>query len=791
MATTLRGPVLVLDPSTITVEQIKSARFTTTFRGYDAAEVKQHLDTVAQAYQLMLNTEAELRAHINGEALPEANPFVAGVRTVDLRSVDTRADLRTVDLRTDGVVIVDAERAETSESQEITPEVTENELLTNARREAEEMLSAARNEANALVAKANDEAARIILRARAESRGRSSSADGMAVVEAALNDSQGDPTLAREQARMMIEEAKVVRERILTDLSKRRRVAHVQLEQMRVAREKLVESLREAKRRVDDASRDLSTAEVEARIAADAAGRRVNSEPLPTAAELEMELLNTRHLDSPLQAQSNPPAAVEAPVVVESVGEAPVVEDVVVEAPVVVESVVEAPVVESVVEAPVVEDVVVEAPVVVESVVEAPVVESVVEAPVVEDVVVEAPVVEDVVVEDVVFEVPVVEDVVVVDVVIEAPVVEDVVVEAPVVDDAVVEEPVVADTSVVEALVVEALVVEAPVAEDVAYVAYVADEVTEPVVDTPAAEVPVAAAKPNVEELFARLRREREEAAQAARKTLGTEPVEHATPATVIDLTTYESGVISDDGLTTSESAKPAKSTKKRKAKTDRVIHLLDSDGPAGVPDVDAFNPDRDDDFAPVLRPRAASGSIAAASHAASEVSEETQLAYVLGPLREQLVRSIKRVLQDEQSNVLSVLRTSRTRIDLDRLVGDSQEHPQRFYAVVEPAFGRAFRAGVDRQDGALISDIGVIEGPTIHVESTSVCRSIVDALRSDLRTELELGSAPEYDTSTLINTVSSHYRTWNTERLSELVEPALRAVYAAGVAAPTNHTSL
>jgi hypothetical protein len=729
----------------------------------------------------MLNTEAELRAHINGEALPEANPFVAGVRTVDLRSVDTRADLRTVDLRTDGVVIVDAERAETSESPEITPEVTENELLANARREAEEMLSAARNEANALVAKANDEAARIILRARAESRGRSTSADGMAVVEAALNDSQGDPTLAREQARMMIEEAKVVRERILTDLSKRRRVAHVQLEQMRVAREKLVESLREAKRRVDDASRDLSTAEVEARIAADAAGRRVNSEPLPTAAELEMELLNTRHLDSPLQAQSNPPAAVEAPVVEaaavveESVVEAPVlevvvdvvVEDVVVEVPVVEDVVVE----DVVVEVPVVEDVVVE-----DVVVEVPVVEDLV---VVEDVVVDAPVVEDVVVEDVVVEVPVVEGVVVEDVVVEAPVVEDVVVEAPVVEDVEVQELVVADTSVVEALVVEA-----PVAEDAAPVA------TEQVVDTPAAEVSVAAAKPNVEELFARLRREREEAAQAARKTLGTEPVEHATPATVIDLTTYESGVISDDGLTTSESAKPAKSTKKRKAKTDRVIHLLDSDGPAGVPDVDAFNPDRDDDFAPVLRPRAASGSIAAASHAASELSEETQLAYVLGPLREQLVRSIKRVLQDEQSNVLSVLRTSRTRIDLDRLVGDSQEHPQRFYAVVEPAFGRAFRAGVDRQDGALISDIGVIEGPTIHVESTSVCRSIVDVLRSDLRAELELGSAPEYDTSTLINTVSSHYRTWNTERLSELVEPALRAVYAAGVAAPTNHTS-
>jgi DivIVA domain-containing protein len=742
MATTLRGPVLVLDPSTITVDQIKAARFTTTFRGYDAAEVKHHLETVAQAYQLMLNTEAELRARLNGEEPSEANPFVGGMRTVDLRSVDTRADLHsfdlhTVDLRTDGVVIVDAQRARTEEGAEShealhdvtdVAEVTENELLADARREAEEMLSSARNEANALVAKANDEAARIILRARAESRGRSTSADGMAVVEAALNDSQGDPTLAREQARMMIEEAKVVRERILTDLSKRRRVAHVQLEQMRVAREKLVESLREAKRRVDDASRDLSTAEVEARIAADAAGRKVNSEPLPTAAELEMELLNTRHLDSPLQAQS-------APVVLDVVVEDVVVEEVVVE--------------DVVVEAPVVEDVVVADVVVVE--------EDVVEEDVVGDVVADV-LVEDVVVEELT-EAPVVEEEPVVEELAEALVIEELV-EAPV-----------AEAPVVEALAVEELVVEDTVA---------------PVEH---ADVAAPTGKPNVEELFARLRREREEAAQAARKTLGTEPVEHKTPATVIDLTTYESGVITDAGVSaTTEAGKSPKSTKKRKAKTDRVIHLLDTD-PSGVPAVDAFNPDRDDEFAPVLRPKSAPAG-STASTAASVDSEETQLAYVLGPLREQLVRSIKRVLQDEQSNVLSVLRTSRTHMELDRLVGDAQEHPQRFYVVVEPAFGRAFRAGVDRQDGALSSDIGIVEGPTVHVESINVCRSIVDVLRNDLRAELDRVASPETDSSTLINTVSSHYRTWNTERLSELVEPALRAVYAAGTEAPTSHTS-
>ncbi len=722
MATTLRGPVLVLDPATITVDQIKTVRFATTFRGYDPAEVKLHLDSVATAYQMMLDTEADLRARLNGEEPPgEVNPFVSGVRTVDLRSVG----MRTVDLRTDGVVIVDAERAEVDRGIDgvegadgidhaISP--TEADLLTDARRGAEEILVAARNEANALVAKANDEAARIILRARAESRGRATSADGMAVVEAALNDSQGDPALAREQARMMIEEAKVVRERILADLSKRRRVAHVQLEQMRVAREKLVESLREAKRRVDEASRDLSTAEVEARIAADAAGRKVNSEPLPSAAELEIELLSTRHLDSPLPRQSVEPLVVDDVVVVEDV----VVEDVVVE------------------------DVVV----------------------MVDDVVV----VEDVVVEDVVVE----------DLVVDA-FVEDVVV---VVDDVVVVEDVVVDV-VVEDVVVEDVVVDVVVVKDVVVAGGAASEVVvEATVETaPVEAIENVVGKPNVEELFARLRREREEAAEAARKTLGTKAVERDTPARVIDLTTYESGA----NATEPADAKPGKAKKRSRTKAetvgavsiegsgDRTIHLLDTD--------DAH---LDEEFAPVLRPKVKAASVEAAE-------PETQLTYVLGSLREQLVRSIKRVMQDEQSIVLSALRTSsnaRSQADLDRLVGDAQEHPQKFYVVLEPALGRAFRAGVDRQGGALAdigSGIDVVEGPTVHVESITVARTIVDVLRNDLRAEFERVSSPEADSSLLINSVSSRYRAWTTDRISELVEPALRTAYLAGTSARTS----
>ena len=263
---------------TMTVEQVRAPKFSTSFRGFDVDEVRNHLAAVAQAYEAALAREAALRdnpAASTGASTAIVSPLL-------------------VDDQLEAVAVIEATAS--FERQAVEREAAHAAELDmvreGARADSDGVLAAARNEANAIVSKANDEAARIILRARAESRGRPSS-EGMAVVESALQDST-DPDLAREQARMMIEEARAVRERILGDLARRRRVAHVQLEQMRVAREKLSEVLREARRTVDEASRDLSTAEVEARIAAEAAGRRVNAEPVPTVRELEAELLGAR-----------------------------------------------------------------------------------------------------------------------------------------------------------------------------------------------------------------------------------------------------------------------------------------------------------------------------------------------------------------------------------------------------------------------------------------------------------------------------------------------------------------
>lgn len=247
-------------------QEIQDRRFATTFRGYDPAEVRQFLAHVAGLY-------ADLQGRV-----------VAADERVHLVPNSS----------------VEPGSSGSSEDGGVAPALTLAEvedLRMQAEREVVAVLAAARAEAQTIVSRANDEAARVVLRARAESRGKPS-AERSAAIEAALAEVPVDPEQARDQARLMITEARAVRERILGDLAKRRRTAHVQLEQLRVAREKLLETLRDARRVVEDASRDLSTAEVEARLAAETAGRRVASEPVPTVEELEAELFGGRFLTS-------------------------------------------------------------------------------------------------------------------------------------------------------------------------------------------------------------------------------------------------------------------------------------------------------------------------------------------------------------------------------------------------------------------------------------------------------------------------------------------------------------
>jgi DivIVA domain-containing protein len=255
-------------------EAIAQHRFNTAFRGFEPDEVRTFLERVAGHVS---HLEAKIR-----------------VLQVDLDECRSAA---AADLEADAVreaVLVDA------------PEMRADSR-SHGRDEADRVLAAARDEATLLVSRANEEAGRIVLRARAESRGRAGGSDTPHLIGSDLPD---DPEAARQAARAMVAEARAVRERILTDLAKRRRTAHVQLEQLRVARERLMESLRETRRVIDGATRDLTHVETEARLAAEAAGRRVAAEPMPSAEDIDAELLGGRHLQFVGAAERSEPSGV-------------------------------------------------------------------------------------------------------------------------------------------------------------------------------------------------------------------------------------------------------------------------------------------------------------------------------------------------------------------------------------------------------------------------------------------------------------------------------------------------
>ena len=245
-----------LKPDELKSEDIAQHRFSTSFRGYDTDEVRSFLKRVAAQQRTVQDRLTGLSAELEA-----ARTVLPAAPMIDLTGDEARRD----DDGEDGLI--------------------------QQRLAGEELLENARQEAALILARANDEAARIQLRARAESRGKTPDGGRVAIT----GDAPEDTDVAKVQAKAMIAEARAVRERILTDLNKRRRTAHIQLEQLRAAREKLQETMREARRVIDASSRDLTHADVEARLAAEAAGRRVAAEPLPTVDELEAELSGGRH----------------------------------------------------------------------------------------------------------------------------------------------------------------------------------------------------------------------------------------------------------------------------------------------------------------------------------------------------------------------------------------------------------------------------------------------------------------------------------------------------------------
>ena len=194
---------------------VGSAQFTVTRRGFDTEEVRDFLRSVS----------AELGR------LQERERFLES----ELRAMQTRG--------MSGPGVLDEETVTALLGEETA------RVLTVAREAAAQMRVRAAEAAECLVREANADAIRVREEADIETSRRRS--DAVSDVEAELE-------LAKQQGREMVNEAREYREKVLSELARRRELARQQIEQLIHSRDRLVNAFDRARHAANDVVGDLA-----------------------------------------------------------------------------------------------------------------------------------------------------------------------------------------------------------------------------------------------------------------------------------------------------------------------------------------------------------------------------------------------------------------------------------------------------------------------------------------------------------------------------------------------------
>jgi DivIVA domain-containing protein len=262
----------------ITPEAVQARGFATAFRGYDAGEVKAYLGKIANELKAWRERAEQLESAWHSAEERAARPPVLDEDTL-MAAVgeETAAILRTA-------------RAAAADLRAKAAEETEK-LLSDASAEAETSMADAQTKAERSVQQAESDAARILEEATTALATATAGAEQAAnailerarqeaaeLLQKATEDADSIRHKAEKEHQLTIEGANATRDKILEDLSRRRRVATVQIEQLRAGRERLIESYAMVRRTLEDVQSELSRADAEARAAADDVGRRLRDQ---------------------------------------------------------------------------------------------------------------------------------------------------------------------------------------------------------------------------------------------------------------------------------------------------------------------------------------------------------------------------------------------------------------------------------------------------------------------------------------------------------------------------------
>ena len=234
----------------VSPDDVARHTFATVRRGFDPTEVRDFLESVAEAMRALRELEDDLRRQVSEAEERAAHPVLDEETLTSALGTETARVLRT---------------AHEAAHDMIANAEAEAERLRSSTRDAVAELEA-RTEATLSARTAEAEAALAALRHRAE-------ADAADALAAARSEAEELLEQTRTECRQMVEEAQALRARVLADLARRRKAFHAQIEQLRAGRERLAETVRDVRHSIDSIAEEIFRAEDEARLAAEAAGR--------------------------------------------------------------------------------------------------------------------------------------------------------------------------------------------------------------------------------------------------------------------------------------------------------------------------------------------------------------------------------------------------------------------------------------------------------------------------------------------------------------------------------------
>lgn len=153
----------------------------------------------------------------------------------------------------------------------------------------------------------------------------------------------------------------------------------------------------------------------------------------------------------------------------------------------------------------------------------------------------------------------------------------------------------------------------------------------------------------------------------------------------------------------------------------------------------------------------------------------------VLVPVILDMSRKIKRVLADEQNQILDTLRAKKPVKTLEVLIGSKAEHGARYTKALEPLLRSAASAGAKTLSKETDAEIGKKIQTRMHDIDDVVVATLVAPLRERLSRSISQAGGSNVELSSLVKSV---YREWKNQFVDEHVDDLALAAHGHGARA-------